>query len=130
MRVRNARWLAVLAWPALVAAAPAAAPAPPSRVRLGVIVAIDGLSWERLSEFRPWLSGGLARLLDEGHVEQECRYRHLNTETSPGHAALSTGAPPRITGIVGNRWFERAADGSSRVVTSVEQLGPEAVPGA
>src|SRR5262249_39927968 len=49
---------------------------------------------------------GLARLLADGQVEAETRYAHLNTETGPGHASLGTGAPPRVHGIVANRWFE------------------------
>ena len=68
-------------------------------------------------------------MLDEGHVFTGSRYQHLNTETSPGHAALSTGAPPRVTGVVGNRWFVRAPDGTAKVVSSIEQPGPPAVPG-
>jgi hypothetical protein len=101
----------------------------PPRPKLAVIVSVDGLSWLRLAEYRPWFTAGLARLLAEGRVETACRYRHLNTETAPGHASLSTGAPPRVTGMVGNRWFERAADGSTRVVSSVDQPGPPGPPG-
>src|SRR5262249_33669805 len=29
------------------------------------------------------------------------------TFTAPGHAALSTGAPPSITGIIANEWYDR-----------------------
>ena len=39
-------------------------------------------------------------------MERNAHYAHLNTETGPGHASLGTGAPPRVTGIVANRWFE------------------------
>jgi hypothetical protein len=99
------------------------------RPKLALIVSVDGLSWPRLSGYQPWFTAGLARLLREGQVEAACRYRHLNTETSPGHAALSTGAPPRVTGMVGNRWFQRTDDGSVRVVSSVDQPGPPAPPG-
>jgi hypothetical protein len=94
-----------------------------------VIVSIDGLSFGRLEQYRTWYTGGLKRLLDEGWVETECRYRHLNTETGPGHSSLSTGAPPRVTGIVANRWFQRLPDGGVRVINSVDQAAPESAPG-
>lgn len=92
-------------------AAPAAPAALKTDVKLAVIVSVDGLGWARLSGYRPWFTGGLKRLLDEGQVEADCHYAHLNTETGPGHASLGTGAPPRVTGIVANRWYEAAGAG-------------------
>jgi len=77
-----------------------------ARPSLAVILAIDGLSAEQLLKYRPWYGAGLKRLLDEGHIETRTRYRHINTETGPGHASLGTGATPRITGIVANNWLE------------------------
>lgn len=90
-----------------VAAEPAKTP-----VKLAVIIAVDGLSWPTLERYRPWLHGGLARLLEEGQVETGANYAHLNTETGPGHASLGTGAPPRVHGIVANRWYEAPSEGS------------------
>jgi predicted AlkP superfamily pyrophosphatase or phosphodiesterase len=83
-----------------------AAPTGPERPTLAVILAIDGLSTEQLLKYRPWYGAGLKRLLDEGHIETKNRYRHINTETGPGHASLGTGAAPRVSGIVANTWFE------------------------
>jgi len=89
------------------AATPQAKAAPkPDRPALAVILAIDGLSTEQLLKYRPWYGAGLKRLLDEGHIETKSRFRHINTETGPGHASLGTGASPRVTGIVANTWFE------------------------
>ena len=82
-----------------------------TRPSLAVIVVVDGLSTEQLLKYRPWYVAGLKRLLDEGHVETKNRYRHINTETGPGHASLGTGAPPRVSGIVANTWFEAASAG-------------------
>jgi len=115
------------AWRATPTAAPASSSPP---VRLAVVVSVDGLSWDRLSYYRPWYVAGLKRLLEESRVETATRYRHLNTETGPGHAALSTGAPPRVSGIVGNRWFERMPDGSVRGLNCVERPAPESAPGS
>ncbi len=76
---------------ALAAQKPAAAP--PSRR--------PGWRWSSPStasrcraslSYRPWYVAGLKRLLDEGHVEANANYRHINTETGPGHASLGTGS--------------------------------------
>lgn len=101
------------------AAPKGAALAPP---RLGVVVSVDGLAWSRLWDYRSTYTGGLKRLLAEGRLERACRYRHINTETGPGHAALGAGAPPRVTGIVANRWFEPRPDGSLRQVYCTDEL--------
>jgi hypothetical protein len=87
--------------------------AAPMTTRLAVVIAVDGLSWDRLQSWRPWFTSGLKRLLDEGAVATECRYEHLNTETGPGHASLATGAPPRVHGIPLNQWYVPAADGKT-----------------
>lgn len=103
--------------------------AQPRTPRLAVVIAIDGMSWPWLLRNRPWFEHGLRRLLDEGHLETNAFYRHLNTETAPGHAALATGAPPRVTGIVSNRWWEER-DGRMLYVSSAAQPVPEGTPGA
>lgn len=98
--------------------------------RLVVVVAVDGLSWSRLSGYRAWFSGGFKRLLDSGQVETQCNYQHINTETGPGHASLGTGAPPRVHGIVANRWSELASDGTNlRRTYCTDQSDPWRVPG-
>src|SRR5215510_6081149 len=105
---------------------PVAESSPPP---LAVIVSVDGLGWARLEQYRPWFVGGLKRLLEEGQLETACRYRHINTETGPGHSSLSTGAPPRVTGIVANRWFEQNPDGTIRAVQAAFPGAP-GVPGS
>lgn len=124
---RSAVWGLVALAPLLLGVAPSAPSS--TRPKLAVVISIDGLSFDRLEAYRPWYTSGLKRLLDEGRVETACRYRHLNTETGPGHSSLSTGAPPRVTGIVANRWFERLPDGGLRVINSVDQAAPSGVPG-
>src|SRR5882672_627966 len=88
---------------------PPAAPPP----RLAVVIAVDGLSWDRVQAWRPWFTAGLKRLLDEGAVAAQCRYGHLNTETGPGHASLATGVPPRLHGIPLNQWYVPSPDGTA-----------------
>src|SRR6202142_4056798 len=110
---------------ALAAAAPAPAPAP----KLAVVISVDGLGWGRLEGYRPLFVAGLKRVLDEGYVLREARYQHLNTETGPGPAALGTGAPPRVTGIVLNNWYESKADGLTPVYcTDTPGTGVRAMP--
>src|SRR5262245_30511260 len=121
--------LFTLALAAAAAAAPAPRPAAPSPISLAVVVSVDGLSWDRLAYYRPWYVAGLKRLLDESQVETGCRYRHINTETGPGHSSLSTGAPPRVSGIVANRWFEQKRDGTIRAVQAAFPDAP-GVPGS
>ena len=120
--------------PAFVAGLVALGPAPllaqaTTRPSLVVVLSLDGLSWSRLEHYRPWYVAGLKRLLEEGQVETGARYRHLNTETSPGHAALATGAPPRVTGVVANRWIEQNPDGSMRSVGAAQPWATDVVPG-
>jgi predicted AlkP superfamily pyrophosphatase or phosphodiesterase len=103
--------------------------APSDRPRLAVVIVVDGVSWSRLESWRPWYTAGMKRLLDEGAVDTECRYGHLNTETGPGHASIATGAPPRVHGIALNQWYVPSADGS-RMETVYSASDPQAVPGA
>jgi hypothetical protein len=83
----------------------------PTPQALVVVISVDGLGWEQLDRYRPWYVGGLKKLLAEGRVEQNCRFQHFLTEDAPGHASLSTGALPRVHGIVADRWLERRPDG-------------------
>ena len=102
--MRTGRW--VLAGFAAAAALDATGTAfAAERPRLAVLMVVDGMPAARLDALRPWYTAGLERLLDEGWVEAGCNHGHLNTETAPGHASLATGAPPRVHGIVANRWF-------------------------
>src|SRR5262249_30291310 len=69
--------LALLALPGAVIA-----DSPP---RLLIVISVDGLGQAQLEACRPWFEAGFKRLLAEGRLEASCRYRHMNTETGPGH---------------------------------------------
>ena len=115
--------------PAPDSPADAAHPAPPAGApRLVVVLVVDGLSWERLDTWRPWLTAGIGRLLAEGAVASACRYEQLNTETGPGHASLLTGSSPRIHGIALNQWYLPLPDGSrmTKVLSGSQPLEGEA----
>lgn len=51
---------------------------------------------------------GFERMKKGGTWFTECHIPYACTSTGPGHAALSTGAPPAVNGIIENDWFERA----------------------
>ncbi len=53
--------------------------------------------------------GGFARLRREGTYAKDMRYAHAATDTAPGHAALYTGGPPRVSGIWGNDVIDPAS---------------------
>jgi len=69
-----------------------------------VALVVDQLAAWMAAERFPELpkTGGFARLLREGTYARDMRYAHAVTETSPGHAALFTGAAPYRSGIYAN----------------------------
>jgi len=89
--------------PTLVAAPPAG-----KRPKLVVVLSVDQLSAELMQTYGPELRGGLARLRREGVFYTEAYHDHGFTETGPGHSVLLSGRFPAHTGIVENRWIDRA----------------------
>ncbi len=69
---------------------------------------VDQLAGWMAAERFPELpkSGGFARLVREGTYARDMRYAHAVTETSPGHAALFTGAPPYRSGVYANETID------------------------
>ena len=118
----TARRLAAAAVALAIGSVEGSAAARRDRPRLGVVIVVDGLGEAALERWRPWFHSGLARLLEEGFQSTACRYAHSSTSTAPGHASIATGAPPRVNGIVGNRWYEHEADGSLREVVAAEEV--------
>ncbi len=85
-----------------------AAPPPKTRPKLVVLVSVDQLSAELMQSFGPELTGGLGRLRTEGVSFTQAYHDHGFTETGPGHSVLLSGRFPKNTGIVENRWLDRA----------------------
>jgi predicted AlkP superfamily pyrophosphatase or phosphodiesterase len=112
--------------PALVAAPPnqVAAPAAPVRPKLVVLIAVDQFSAELMQTYGPELTGGLGRLRREGLSFTETYHDHAFTETGPGHSVLLSGRFPSNTGIVENRWHDRAL---GRLVYCVEDPSAKAL---
>ncbi len=84
---------------------------------LVVLIVIDQLPAWSFEARRPLLKGGIARLLSRGRYYADAEYPYASTYTAPGHAALGTGAPPAVTGIIGNEWWRRDQGASVESVT-------------
>jgi predicted AlkP superfamily pyrophosphatase or phosphodiesterase len=105
-------------------------PRPAPGLRLVVLIVVDQLpswSFERDVEH---VSVGIARLRDGGLFYPRARFPFANTYTATGHAALGTGAPPSITGILGNAFYDRAAGVERSSVLDADAPVLAIVPGA
>lgn len=95
--------LSLLLWPRLLPAADV-----PARPNLVVVISLDQFPAAYLERFRPYfVAGGFNRLLDQGAVFTDCRYRHAITKTGPGHAVMLSGVHANVHGIIGNEWLLR-----------------------
>ena len=111
--------------PAASVAAPVNATRP-RLPRLVVGIVIDQFRYDNLQRFASqFVEGGFNRLLKGGAVFANANYIHTPTYTACGHATFMSGAPPSLTGIVGNEWFDREADKriTSVVDTNTKLLG-------
>jgi predicted AlkP superfamily pyrophosphatase or phosphodiesterase len=86
-----------------LSAAPAAAPRPPPR--LGVFVVIDQLGSAELEALALDTQTDFGGLEARGAARFDALYPYLGTETGPGHATLSTSAAPSVHGICANVWY-------------------------
>ena len=94
----------------------AAPPETPRKPRLVLAIIIDQFRYDYLLRFRNEYHSGLARLLGKGAVFSDAHYLHAATITAVGHSTFLSGAPPSISGIIGNSWYERE---TGTTVTSV-----------
>ncbi|HCC59226.1 MAG TPA: hypothetical protein DEQ47_18585 [Solibacterales bacterium] len=90
--------------------------AAPPKPKLVVLIVIDQFPNTYLQRFRSEYHGGLDRLLREGAVFTNARYRQTPTVTAAGHSIIGTGAMPAVSGIIGNAWYDRD---TRTIVTSV-----------
>lgn len=88
---------------------------------LVVLLVIDQLPSDLFERYEDLYTGGLRRLLDDGHLFENATHDHANTFTAPGHVSLSTGVYPTRHGVVGNDWYEQE-NGEWRAVYSLEEL--------
>jgi hypothetical protein len=83
---------------------------PQTKPKLVVGIVIDQFRYDYLTRFAGEYTSGLALLLRRGAVFTNARYEHYPTVTAVGHSIILSGAMPSVSGIVGNEWFDRAAN--------------------
>lgn len=79
-----------------------AAGSQPNAPALVVILSVDQMRPEYLTQWGGQLTGGLARLAREGAQFTQAYHDHAITETAPGHASILSGRFPYSTGIAAN----------------------------
>ncbi len=75
-----------------------------------MLVAVDQMRYDYLPRFASGFTAGFRRLLQDGAVFTNAHLGHYPSVTAVGHSAMLTGAPPSISGIVGNDWYDRALE--------------------
>jgi hypothetical protein len=80
----------------------------PSRSKLTVVVVIDQLPSWLLDRVLGQLQadGAIRQTIERGAYMHQVEYSYASTYTAPGHAAIFTGAPPRDSGIDGNKIWD------------------------
>src|SRR5579884_679070 len=106
------RLISLLLALALATLAAAAGPKP----KLILAIVIDQFRYDYLLRFRADYHDGLDRLLTHGAVFTDAHYPQAATVTAVGHSTFLTGAPPAMSGIIANAWYDRE---SASMVTSV-----------
>ncbi len=105
-------WVTAIALAAASCHAPSA-PRATAHPKLVVLIVVEQLPTWAFEQQRSLFTAGFARLLRDGVYVRAADIPYATTLTAPGHAAIATGAPPSVTGIVGDAWYRRL-DGHER----------------
>lgn len=94
---------------------PTPQPEPPGEnAKLVVLVVFDQMRGDYHSRWAElYGSDGFERMKKGGIWFSDCHHPYACTLTGPGHATLSTGAPPSVHGIVSNAWYNRKTRGTT-----------------
>jgi hypothetical protein len=111
----------------LLTAGFAMAATPVQKPRLILTIVIDQFRYDYLTRFRSDFKGGLEKLLTRGAVFSNAYLEHFPTVTAIGHSVMLSGAPPSVSGIAGNDWYDREL---KRTVTSVTDASVKNLGGA
>ncbi len=74
--------------------------------KLVLVLVLDQMRYDYLPRFNDLYKGGLRRMIDQGAVFTNARYRHTVTETGPGHSVILSGRHPSNSGIIANAWWD------------------------
>jgi len=84
--------------------------------KLVVLVVFDQMRGDYLAKWAPYFGpDGFQRMKTEGVWFSEAQLPYACASTGPGHASLVTGAPPSVTGIIENEWFDRTPGVMKRI---------------
>lgn len=120
MRARMGVAMGLLA--GLLSAAPAGAAEVP-RPKLLVVIVIDQFRYDYLTRFGDLFDatgGAFTRFRSKGAFFASANYDHATTYTGPDHAHILSGAYAYQTGMVGNKWFDRASGKSVAIAGDTE----------
>jgi predicted AlkP superfamily pyrophosphatase or phosphodiesterase len=78
-----------------------------SPFKLTIFIVIDQARADYFARYAPLFKRGFKELLQNGVIFKNALHEHAITTTSPGHATLVSGRPPREHGIIDNSWFDR-----------------------
>lgn len=91
--------------------------------RVAAVFVLDGMRADYLERYADVLPT-LSRMRREGANFDNARINYVPTVTSAGHTTIGTGADPRVHGIAGNGYYDRAR---GREATLFEGLSPQNV---
>lgn len=79
------------------------------RPKLVVGLVVDQMRWDFLYRYqdRYLPNGGFTRLIKQGFSNENTFIPYTPTYTACGHSTIYTGAPPAISGITGNEWYDQ-----------------------
>ncbi len=79
---------------------------PPDKPRLIVGIVVEQLRYDQIERFRDRFGdNGIKRLINEGSYFMNASFEYMLTQSSPGHATISTGAEPSQHGIPSDNWY-------------------------
>ena len=84
--------------------------------KLAVVIVVDQMRADFLTEFAEDFDGGFARLTRDGAVFAGAYHDHALTATAPGHATIATGTYPSRHGVIGNQIWSYERDGLRNIV--------------
>lgn len=98
----------------------------PRAYRLVVGIIVDQLRADYLERFADLFGEkGFHRLKTQGAYFANAHYLHACTYTAPGHAVVTTGSTAAVTGVIGNKWYDRE---TGRVIESITDGETAGVP--
>jgi predicted AlkP superfamily pyrophosphatase or phosphodiesterase len=93
--------------------------------KLFVLIVADQFRADYIPRYGSMWTKGLRRLVDKGAYFPLAAYPYSYTVTCAGHTTIGTGAFPHTHGMIGNEWYDRAAQ---RLTTCTNDPGVTSVP--